>query len=180
MKQIALRIRDLREISDRSVEQMAEALGVSVTDYVAYESGVIDIPISFLLSLSAHFDVDMTEILTGNSPRLNVYALTRKNMGVDIERHEHYRYKNLAYNFAHRKIEPLLVKVEPGVNQKLQPNSHSGHEFDYMLEGILRIVIGGHEVILNPGDSIYYDSIYPHAMQAVGDKTATFLAMVIP
>ena len=118
--------------------------------------------------------------MTGQAPRLSVCALTRKNMGVAIERRQQYIYKNLAYNFNHRKIEPLLVKVPVGVNPNLECNSHDGHEFDYVLEGVMRLKVGDQIMVMNAGDSAYYDSIHPHAMQAVGDAPCTFLAIVIP
>ncbi len=180
VKQIAMRILDLREISDYTVQQMAEALGVSVEDYRKYESGEVDMPISFLVKIGEVFHVDMTELLTGEAPRLNVLSVTRAGKGQDITRHDQYVYKNLGHNFAHRKIEPLYVTVPPDANRELVPNSHDGQEFDYILSGVMRIVIGKNEVVLHPGDSVYYDSHTPHAMQAVGDEPVHFLAMVIP
>lgn len=180
VKQIALRIRELREISDCSVAEVAQAAQISADEYLSYESGLTDIPISFLLKLSEFYGIDTTTILTGEAPRLSVCALTRKDMGVDIVRAHHYIYKNLAYNFNHRKIEPLLVSVQPGANPNMETNSHSGHEFDYVLSGILRLRVGDQVMELSPGDSAYYDSIHPHAMQSVGDTECLFLAMVIP
>ena len=180
VKHIAMRILDLREISDYTVQQMAEALGVAVEDYRKYESGEIDMPISFLVKIGEVFHVDMTELLTGEAPRLSVLSVTRAGKGQDITRHDQYVYKNLAYNFAHRKIEPLYVTVPPDTNREMVPNSHDGQEFDYILSGVMRIKVGNNEVVLHPGDSIYYDSRTPHAMQAVGDVPVHFLAMVIP
>jgi len=178
--QIAMRIKELREISGYTAAQVAEKTGVTQEEYAAYESGRTDLPISLLLKLSELYGVDTTTLLTGEAPRLSVCALTRKNMGVPIERAKHYIYKNLAYNFNHRKIEPLLVTVTPETNRDMATNAHPGHEFDYILEGSMRLKVGEQEMIMNEGDSAYYDSMHPHAMQAVGDKKCVFLAMVIP
>ncbi|MDD3336199.1 MAG: XRE family transcriptional regulator [Eubacteriales bacterium] len=180
VKQIAMRILDLREISDYTVEQMAKALEVPVDDYRKYESGEVDMPISFLVKIGEVFHVDMTEMLTGEAPRLNVLSVTRAGKGQEISRKDQYVYKNLAYNFVHRQIEPLYVTVDPDVNKALAPNSHEGQEFDYVLSGTMHIVIGKHDVVLHPGDSVYYDSSAPHAMEALGDEPVHFLAMVIP
>lgn len=180
VKQIAMRILDLREISDYTVEEMAEALNVPVEEYRQYESGETDMPISFLVKIGEVFHVDMTELLTGEAPRLNVMSVTRAGKGRDIKRRDDYIYKNLAHNFVHRKIEPLYVTVPPNTNPDIVPNSHDGQEFDYILSGVLRIVIGKNEVVLHPGDSVYYDSHTPHAMQALGEEPVQFLAIVIP
>ena len=178
--QIAERIRELREISGRTVEQVATLISIPVADYEALEAGTYDVPISVLLKLSSLYHVDTNTILTGEAPKMNIFALTRKGMGVDIDRRTHYHYTNLAYNFAHRKIEPLLVTLLPQSNPELKTNSHSGHEFDYVLEGRMRIVIDNNELILEPGDCVYYESLYPHAMQAADNETVKLLAMVIP
>ncbi|MDL2205948.1 cupin domain-containing protein [Eubacteriales bacterium OttesenSCG-928-N13] len=180
MRQIALRIWELRDGLDKTQEQVAAETGVLLKDYQSYEEGRVDIPISFLLKLEQNYGVDPTTILTGEAPRLSVCAVTRNDMGVLVTRAHHYVYKNLAYNFNHRKIEPLLVTVSPGVNEELETNSHAGHEFDYVLSGSLRLIVGDNDIVLNAGDSAYYDSIHPHAMQAAGDEPCQFLAMVIP
>ena len=180
VRQIAQRVKELREISDLTVAEVASKVELSPEEYEAYESGRVDMSISLLIKLSELYGVDTTTLLTGQAPRLSVCALTRRNMGTTVKRAKHYIYKNLAYNFNHRKIEPLLVTVEPGINADMETNSHEGHEFDYVLQGALRLKVGDQDMILNEGDSAYYDSIHPHAMQAYGDKTCVFLAMVIP
>jgi mannose-6-phosphate isomerase-like protein (cupin superfamily) len=159
---------------------MARECGVSLTEYESYESGEVDIPISFLLALADRFHVDMTEIVTGETPRLSVYSVTRADRGVQVERREHYHYRNLAYNFLHRKVEPLYVVVKVGVNPDLVQSAHDGHEFDYVLSGVLKVRLDDKDIILRPGDSVYYDSSHPHALQAVGDADVRMLAIVIP
>ena len=81
MKQIAMRIEDLRESSDYTVEQMADMLNVSAEEYRKYETGEADMSISFLVKLSDVLGVDMTEILTGQTPRLNTLSVTRAGKG---------------------------------------------------------------------------------------------------
>ena len=58
-------------------------------------------------------------------------------------------------------------------------NSHIGQEFDYVLEGTLKILIAGHEVVLEEGDCIFYDSSHKHGMKALNDKPAKFLALIM-
>jgi acetyl-CoA synthetase len=56
---------------------------------------------------------------------------------------------------------------------------HEGEEFNYIIKGSLRFRIDGEEVILNEGDSVYYNSGLPHGMVAAGDADCQFLAVVI-
>lgn len=179
IRQIAARIRDLREISGVSIETLAQEFGITKEAYQEYESGEIDIPVSILYKAAAKFGVELSEILTGESPKLHTYSLVRNGKGVSVERRQQYDYRNLAYNFIHKKAEPFLVTVEPGDDSELVSfNSHPGQEFNYVLEGTLKVIIDGHEVILNEGDSLFFDSGYNHGMKAMDNKTAKFLAII--
>ena len=48
-----------------------------------------------------------------------------------------------------------------------------------MLEGTLKVVVEGHEVLLSPGDSIYFDARHGHGMKAVGQAPARFVAVIL-
>ncbi len=177
---IAERIRGLREIAQLSAESCAAQLGIPAETYHAYESGSIDIPVSFLYQVAHKFQVDLTSILTGEEPRLHVYAVTRSGRGVKVDRRKDYDYQNLAFNFIDKRMEPFLITVEPRPDGEPIPvNSHPGQEFEYVLEGAVKVLVGGHEVMLSAGDSIYFDSSYPHGMMAAGGKPAKFIAVIL-
>ena len=90
MKQIAMRIEDLRESADYTVEQMAEMLNITADEYRRYETGRADMSISLLVKISELFHVDMTELLTGQAPRLNTLSVTRAGQGKLIDCHDQY------------------------------------------------------------------------------------------
>ncbi|HCS75723.1 MAG TPA: transcriptional regulator [Clostridiales bacterium] len=178
--EIAQRMKVIREIAGLSCEQMAESLGISAEDYIGYETGSTDIPISILLKVSEKFNVEFTALVTGDEPRLQRYTLVRKGNGLSVNRREDYKYNNLAYNFINKKAEPFLVTVEPvSDNNPIPRNAHPGQEFNYMLEGSLKIVLNNREIILNEGDSLYFDSSLAHGMQALKNKKAVFLAIIL-
>jgi transcriptional regulator with XRE-family HTH domain len=179
IKQIAARIKELREIAGLSAEALAKELNITTETYQDYESGNKDIPVSFLYEISNRFKVELTAILTGEGPKLHSYALVRKGKGVNIERRKQYKYQSLAYNFINKKAEPFLVSVEPEPEESpIHYNSHPGQEFNYVIEGTLKIIINGHEMILNEGDSLYFDSSSEHGMKAMDKKCAKFIAII--
>ncbi len=179
IRQIAARIKDLRDIFKVSVEELAKECGVTKEIYCEYEAGNIDIPVSVLYKIAHKFNIELTSLITGEEPRLHIYALTRKEKGVSVERRKDYKYQNLAFNFAHKKIEPFMVTVEPESQEApFNFNSHPGQEFNYVLEGSLKVILDKHEVVLNEGDSLYFDSGVPHGMKALNGKTAKFLAVI--
>jgi mannose-6-phosphate isomerase-like protein (cupin superfamily) len=180
IKNIASRIRDLREIAGESVVNAAKALKVSEDLYQDYENAKIEIPVSMIYEISLRYNVEMTEILTGDAPTLSTWCYVRKGTGADVERTNKYKYQSLAYNFAHKKAEPFIVTVTPEDDDiPVHLNAHPGQEFNYVIEGVLKIVINGRELILNEGDSLYFDSTAPHGMKAIGDKPAKFIAIIM-
>ena len=178
MKEIGSRIFELRDLSNISTEEMAEYLKINVETYIKYEEGTADIPASILYEIAQKFNVDMGLLITGEETRMHIFTITRKGKGAAVERRKQYKYENLAEKFIHKKAEPFIVTVEPD-EKKPSKNSHPGQELDYVLKGTLKIYIHKNEIILNEGDSIFFDSSYEHAMEALNDKTAKFLAIVM-
>ncbi len=179
-KEIGARVMEMREISQITAAEMADYLKISLETYQSYETGEDDIPASVLYEIAHKFKVDLGLLLTGEETRMHIFSVTRKNKGVAVERQKQYKYENLAEKFIHKKAEPFIVTVEPQNNSKKpSTNAHPGQEFNYVLEGSMKIYIHNHEIVLNEGDSIFFDSSYQHAMEALNRKSARFLAMVM-
>ena len=179
IKVIAERMKGLREIKGISAETLARELVIPSTLYSSYESGTTDIPVGFLYKCAQYFNVELSTLLVGDEPRLHVYSIVRKNAGVIVERHKHYKHESLAFNFMHKKAEPFMVTVEPSEVVDRDFDSHEGQEFNYVVEGCMKIIIDNHEVILNEGDSIYFNSSYKHVMTALNNKPVRFLAVIV-
>jgi quercetin dioxygenase-like cupin family protein len=176
IKQVASRIRELREIFGVSGATLAGEFQIAEDDYRRYESGTVDIPVGILYQIAQRFQVELTTLLTGEEPRLRTYALTRAGQGVSVDRSKDYAYQSLAYNFIHKRVEPFLVTVDPGPEHF---NSHPGQEFHYVLTGTLRVLLDQHELVLEPGDSLYFDSSVAHSLTALNDAPAQLIAVIV-
>ena len=144
---VAMRICDLRDIAGLSQEQVAERAGVPLEEYIAYEAGTRDFSFSHLFNIAGVLGVDISDLLTGESPKLKGYILTRAGKGLAFERRKAYQYEHLAYNFRDKKAEPFMVTVDYDPSGKEKPaHSHEGQDFDYVLEGHMKIVLGGNDV----------------------------------
>jgi transcriptional regulator with XRE-family HTH domain len=180
IKQIAERIKEIREISGISSETLAVKLGVSTDVYLNYESGDTDIPVGIVFKICELFNIELSVMLGGDNPKLRIYGVVRKGKGLKLERRKQYKYESLAYNFIHKEAEPFMVTVDPRPeNSLLEFNSHPGQEFNYVIKGTMMTIIDGHEIILNEGDSVYFDSGYKHAMRALNNEEVKFLAIVL-
>ena len=180
IKQIAERLRGLRDALNLSVEEMAAACQMEVDKYQEIESGVSDLSVSMLQKIALHFNIPLDVLMFGEEPKMSSYFLTRAGTGMSVERTSAYKYQALAAGFRNRKADPFLVKVEP--KPEKEPvcfNSHAGQEFDLVLEGRMLLEINGKELVLNAGDSLYFDSSLPHGMKALDGRSVKFLAIII-
>ena len=182
IREVAGRIRELREISGISIDEMAQRTGVSTEEYMQCEAGSRNLSVAFLYRCTLTLGVDMGDLLEGSSPKLRSYALTRKGEGQRIEEAHHMVGYNLAAGFRNRIGLPLYMelKYRPGAEyEDIQLTTHEGQECDIILRGHMKIQIGSRSEILHPGDCIYYDSATPHGMIAVEGEDCAFYAFVL-
>ena len=182
MKEVAGRIRELRQITGISVEEMAKRTDLTVDEYLACEAGQRDLNVAFLYRCTLSFGVDMGDLLEGHSPKLRSYALTRKGEGQRIEEAHHMVGYNLAADFRNRIALPLYMELayRPGAEyEDIELTTHEGQECDIVIRGHMRVQIGGKAEVLHPGDCIYYDSATPHGMIAVDGEDCAFYAIVL-
>ncbi len=179
LKQIGERLRGLRDVLDISADEVARLCGISLEQYEKMEAGESELSVANLQKIAKEYGISLDVLLFGEEPKMSTYFLTRKGQGMSIERRKAYKYQSLASGFRGRKADPFIVLVEPKPDDTpLQPNTHSGQEFNMVLEGRMELQIGTKKLVLNEGDSIYFDATQPHCMRALDEKAVRFLAII--
>ena len=107
IQEMAERIRELREITRYTPEEMAAKTDVTTEEYLACENGQSDLNFAFIYRCALAFGVNVTDIIDGVSPKLKSYTVTRNGAGQRIEQAHGMTYFNLAYAFQNRIAEPL-------------------------------------------------------------------------
>ncbi|CCO22852.1 helix-turn-helix domain-containing protein [Maridesulfovibrio hydrothermalis] len=178
-KEIAPRLQGLRDAMDMSIEELAEKTGVTAEKAALYESGTVEIPVSYLMDVAHLCGVSLTVLISGNEAYLKNYALVRKGKGLNVDRRKDYDYKNLAATFVGRRMEPFMVNVPPKEVADMNFTTHRGQEFIYVLEGRLELRLDKSVVELEVGDSLYFDSNTPHALRGLDGKSARMLDVIL-
>ncbi len=174
-KEIAARLRGLRDAMDWSEQDLAAKINCEAALVRKYESGDVEIPVSFLTDVAHVAGVSLTEIITGADAHLHNYAITPKGQGLSVQRRKDYDYWSLAARMDGRIMEPFLVRVPPKEQKDLTFSAHNGQEFIYMLEGRLELWLDDKAHTLAAGDSIIFDSRISHALRGLDGKDALFL-----
>jgi transcriptional regulator with XRE-family HTH domain len=176
-------IKQLRTRKAMSMGEVAEKIGVSVEHYEKIEAREIYPPLGLIVRLADCLGVSLGELFgdSADSP----YCIVRRDAGTAISRFASsdgkspgYSYEGLGQKKENRQMEPFLVTLTPDEVHKVEPNEHVGEEFIFVLKGQVKVTLLDHTDILNPGDSIYYDSTLPHIVQCAGEEEATILAVI--
>jgi len=177
ISEIGARLRELREASDYTVAQLAGELGLDPQAYAAYEENGRDIPISVIYEIANKFKVDFNEIVTGVPARLDTYHIVRRGGGQVVNRNPEYHFEDLAFRYADKIMQPLLVTLEP-TDAPAKLITHPGQEFNHVLEGTVVVCIGEKEFELIAGDSIYFNPTLPHGQRCGGKEKARFITVI--
>ncbi|MDR2606036.1 MAG: cupin domain-containing protein [Oscillospiraceae bacterium] len=175
--EIARRLAGLRDACGYTADGLADELGIDRAVYSAYEENGEDIPISVLFQVANKFGVDFNEILTGDEAKLDTYHVVRAGTGKTIQRYAGYDYRDIAFRYTHKIMQPLLVTLQPD-DKPAELVTHVGQEFNYVLSGTMVLTYGDKDLVLAQGDSVYFNPTRPHGQRCSGSVPAVFLTVI--
>ena len=77
LKDVAGRIKDLREAKGYTPEELAKLTDVSVEDYLILEQGETDFSFTFIYKCAKACNVEVVDLLEGTSSTLSSFTVTR-------------------------------------------------------------------------------------------------------
>ena len=182
LMEIALRIREMREILGYSKQKMADLTEVSEETYRLYETGTVDLPFTFMHKCAKVFGLEITDLLEGQSAKLSGYTVTRRGKGLVTASEDGITIQDMAPMFRKKLATPYWVTYQysPELqNLPIHTTTHNGQEFNLVIKGAMRIKVGDHVEVLREGDSIFYKSSTPHGMIAIDGQDCVFLSMIM-
>jgi 2-oxoglutarate ferredoxin oxidoreductase subunit gamma len=176
------RVREVRENRGLSIEDISQRTGIPVAILEEIEEETIAPPLGTVIKLAKALEMKMGYFISGKEDR--PFTIVRVDDRKVISRYDSKKGKHYGYEFEslapHKKdrhMEPFLVTLEP-VDTDEERSTHDGQEFIYVLEGSMEVRLGDEIHILEPGDSIYYDSTVPHLVKCHGNKETKILAVI--
>jgi len=182
--QIGKKVRNLRHQHRMTLQDLADATGLSKPLLSQIENDQVIPPLATLLRISKAFKVSIENffqeedsaekcilVRAGESSRMIQRGLSRGGSPP-------YIYHSLAYGKRDRNMEPFLMEFEARSWSEDLLVSHEGQEFLYLLEGEVEFHFGDEVMRIQPGDSVFYDSREPHAFVAVSDSAPRGVAVL--
>ena len=176
------RLKTVRKDRNLSLTDVAQRTGLEVSLLEEIESGELTPPLGTVIKLAKALDLKMGYFISGedNLPHTIVRKHDRKvisRYNSQKGKHYGYGYESLAPRKKDRHMEPFLVTLAPSETEE-ERSTHDGQEFIFVLEGQMEVRLGSEIHILEPGDSIYYDSTVPHLVKCGGETETRILAVL--
>jgi quercetin dioxygenase-like cupin family protein len=176
------RIRKARESRGLSLFDIYLRTDINVDLLSQIEEGKVIPPLGAVIKLAKALDLKMGYFISGREAK--PYTIVRRDdrkvtSRYDSKKEERYgyEYQSLAPHKTDRHMEPFLVTLKASETEE-ERSAHDGQEFIFVLEGKMEVRLGEDIHILEPGDSIYYDSTVPHLVKCHGNETTKILAVL--
>ena len=182
---IGRKIWELRKKAGFVLQDLSDRTGLSKPLLSQIEKEIVSPPIATLLKISKALDINIGFFFQNHDPDEKVVLVRRDESKVVDSRYfgrdeSGYYYEALAYKKSKKFMEPFLVEFKRKKAEKLSYLSHEGEEFIYLLEGTLEFRTEDQQLVLYPGDSLYFESSIPHAYRALERRNAKALTVVYP
>jgi DNA-binding transcriptional MerR regulator/quercetin dioxygenase-like cupin family protein len=169
------RFRRLRQRRALSLAQVAKATGVSVGFLSALERGQMSASIATLRRIARYY---RTNILSFFEPAKENSRVVKPSERKILETTKGVRMELLAWG--NTAMEPHLFRIKPGGNSG-ESYTHEGEEFLHVLRGQFEIWLNQDEhYLLEPGDSLYFQSSTPHRWKNPGQTESWLLWINTP
>ncbi|GAB4366998.1 MAG: XRE family transcriptional regulator [Deltaproteobacteria bacterium] len=181
--QVGDHIREFREKSGVSLQQLAEKTGFSSALLSQIENRMTSPPLGTLVKIANALGTTVSTFIGGKEER--EFSIVRKQERTTVSRvglkeggRSAYTYEALGAGKAGRKMEPFLVRLKPLLDRNVAKNTHEGEEFLYVLSGKVEVFLDRYSDVLSEGDCIYYNSTIPHHVHSTEEKEALILAVI--
>lgn len=177
-------LRERRGHHGWTLADVADKTGISKSTLSKIENDLISPSYQTIIQLCAGLDIEISDLLSpsasGQEPPhvMGRRSISRQHDGVVME-DDNYRYVYLCTDIAHKRIVPMVIDVKADRLERVDGLwTHVGEEYLYVLKGAITLHTSLYEqIILEEGDSVYFDSTMGHAYIAANDAPAQLLVM---
>ena len=178
--ELGQRIRQLREARGLTLQTIADRSGLAISTISKIERGLMAPTYDRFSGLARGPGVDVTHLFSPGGRRFEAgtVALARAGEFGFLET-ENYAYEMLFPDVRGKAMIPMCGTLKPLQKMSFERMvNHPGEEFLMVMSG--RVVVqleGREEIVLDTGDSLYFDSGRGHLYAAEGDEGARILVV---
>jgi transcriptional regulator with XRE-family HTH domain len=174
------RIKSLRKSRHWTLKEIGDRSGIAFSTISKAERGLVSLTYDNILKIAFAFDMGMSELLS-DSDSNGVSDVVTVERGGEAQRLEnpYYIMNMLCSSRKKKRMMPVFATIKAhSIHEFSTFIKHPGEEFVYVLEGQLTFQIEGQKPrVLEPGDSVYFDSGLGHAYLSTGTVEAKLIVV---
>jgi transcriptional regulator with XRE-family HTH domain len=185
-RQLGLRVRELRRLNALTLRELAERSGVSASMINQIETGTTGASVVSLRRIARGLGVPVAAfLLDGQTPppngenRQERISIVRRSQRKALHLPESHLVYELLTPDLGWDIEFVWIELDPG-HPPVESMAHPGQECALVLQGVLHVIIGDAEHVLETGDSIAFDSSIPHRIENRGTEKVIEISAITP
>ncbi len=171
-------LRVLRDERGWSIRELAERSGLAMNTLSLIENAKTSPSVSTLQQIARALDVPITAFFETGAPKTGVVHIKASHR--TRAAFAHGALEDLGVGLPNRVVQPFVVTLEPHAGSGPNPIVHTGYEFVYVLQGRLTYTIQDRTYLLEPGDSLLFESHLPHHWQNVEAEPSQTLLVLFP
>jgi transcriptional regulator with XRE-family HTH domain len=175
---VGQRLRQIRTVRGLSLRELARSSSLSINTLSAIENQRTSPSVSTLQQVAHCLQVPMSDFFQPAQEDLEVvYQRDAQRPHIAFE---HGLLQDLAAGMPRLGAEPLILTLRKHSDSGKTPIVHTGREFVYCLEGIVRYLVDDQEHVLEPGDSLVFEAYLPHRWINSNNSRSRVLLVLCP
>lgn len=155
---VRTRLRGLRKTLGLSLDELAARAHLGASTISRVETGKRSISLDVLLPLAAALQVDLESLLDMSRDDDVVIRPVPSSSGV---------FTTWMLGRATGNTTATKIRIEP-TDQRPEQQIHPGHDWFFVIEGRVRLLLGDREILVERGEVAEFDTMTPHAFMASG------------
>jgi transcriptional regulator with XRE-family HTH domain len=165
-------LRKLRVERRLSLEDVARETGLSASFLSLLENDKSDVSLARLHRIARFYNLNIPDLFA-LQPITARRIVPLSEAPAVLSPGEGFQMRLLSED-PERTMEPFHMTLQPGARYR-EPLIHEGEEFVHLLQGSVRLLLGEESFDLKPGQTAYYPSTIPHALENIGPRPAALL-----
>jgi len=179
LSDLGRRVRAARLTHRLTLEEVVSRTGFTVSWLSKLENGQLTPSLDGLFKLSQALECGVDELVEGLSVPPQ-FVVVKQGGGVvgnkvaggkiaagngkpTVKNGKGVVTESLADQWRGRQMQPVILHLS-GAGTANQPESHEGERFFLVLQGTVKVTYGDEQILLDAGDSIYFDATIPHGL----------------
>lgn len=182
---IGPKLKSLRLAKKLTLQSVAKETGFSPALISQIENNNVSPPIATLSRIAKFFDVKIG-IFFAETEEECKFEVVRKSERKEVSRvisptgsRHGYSYESLSFHKQNKKMEPFIITLNNTISE-FTTYSNEGENFLFILKGTAEILLDDEHVILEEGDSIYFDTTLKHRFLSKDGTEVKILSVVTP